>query len=161
VVGSLSYQRVWVTSDGGETWEMVEYPWAGSPRDVVSFNGGFGVCGAASVILLGTEVLDPAFIEEDASAGEDPDARFGIIETSPNPNDGRFHVTLRGLTAGAVQLRVLDVAGREVGVLHRTIRGQSAALIPWDLRGLSGGLYFVVASLPSGAIAKGRFVISP
>jgi photosystem II stability/assembly factor-like uncharacterized protein len=144
---------VWVTLDGGESWDMVEYPWTGSADDVVSLDDGFGVCGSASVILLGYR--EASSVEDSA-----PDAttRVEIIRTLPNPSNGRFHLAFQTPATGPVQLRAVDVHGRQVGLLNRVIREQSS-LIQWDLHGLARGVYFVEASLPSGVVAKGRFVI--
>jgi photosystem II stability/assembly factor-like uncharacterized protein len=149
VVASYFESSVWVTSDGGDTWEAVDLPWVGRPYAVEAVEGGIYACGEGSVVLRG---------EESGISSVDPDPPFqaaASLRAFPNPTGGGISFRFDNPAAGPVIFRILDVGGREMDRMTRVLQ-PGAVSIPFA-RDLAPGVYFVETSGP--ASRRGRFVV--
>lgn len=97
-------------------------------------------CGMARL----TEVRARTKTVSDVSEQQEPSQELQIVAIVPNP--GREDVQLRVVTSEAATVDVFDVRG--VSVLRSTVPAMQA-VVPLDIRSLSGGSYVVV--LRSGA----------
>ncbi len=148
---------VWVTADGGLTWEQVEYPWADGPRDVASTGDGFLVCGESSVILLGRG--DDTNSVDGQGPGDLIDSSHKqLVRVSPNPTGGRLEFSYQSATQGRARFEIFDVNGRRVLAFTESI-GVGPVTIRWDGTRLSAGIYFVQVVPEAGPIASGRFTV--
>jgi photosystem II stability/assembly factor-like uncharacterized protein len=143
VAGHYYYDWVWVTSDGGVTWEKVEYPWENSPEDVVAVPDGFLVCGGGTTILRGREP-GPTGVINDM-----PSPRSSPLTVAPNPFNPTTSIRFTVPEAGHISLAVYDVSGRRVSVLASEYYRAGVFDITWDGRDDSGqtvasGVYFLV-----------------
>jgi hypothetical protein len=75
----------------------------------------------------------------------------------PNPMRGQGSVRFHLPRPGAVELSIVDVAGREVRALERGVRSAGDHVASMSTRGLPGGLYFV--HLKSGGQTSARRVL--
>ena len=158
VAGSRYDPWVWVTDDGGISWEKVEYPWANDPLDVAAVPDGFVTCGYASVILRGFDwstSVEPAPVT----------AENALVRISPNPFNPNTRIPYE-LAGGAeevrVELQILDLRGRAVRTLvsSRQVAGQRHEAL-WDGRNDRGqhvpsGTY--LAHLRVGGRSQARFL---
>jgi photosystem II stability/assembly factor-like uncharacterized protein len=157
-------ELIWVTEDGGVTWDSMTTPWEGEPVDIKAVGGGFVLCGNGTVILAAREPGASGIPEGDSPAV----ARGLELRVWPNPSHG---VAGRPLTfginrqvLGPVEVRLYDAAGRLVETMTRRADGEAAWA--WDPglggRGpLAAGTYFVEARVGTGERARGRFVVVP
>jgi len=159
---------IWVTINGGQTWENVNTPWEGNPYDIAATADGFVISGGGSVILRASEAGTAGLAE--GGAGSAPLARRHAVRVWPNPSRGPEHEALtfgiESPVAGPVELRVYDVAGRLLETMTRRVERGTAA-IAWRSAARSGGwqvvggTYFVKARFGTGEEARGRFVVVP
>jgi hypothetical protein len=75
-------------------------------------------------------------------------ARSGIMAVSPNPAAGLVRIDLAAAAGERVRVNVLDIAGRELAVLHDGGFEPGAQTLVWEARRgnvpLPAGVYFVL-----------------
>ncbi|RYY83575.1 MAG: T9SS type A sorting domain-containing protein [Chitinophagaceae bacterium] len=70
----------------------------------------------------------------------------------PNPSNGSFSLRLRGLSAGAVQVQVLNASGAVVAARQLTYGGKDESL-PFQLGAVPAGLYTVRVTGRDGSLS--------
>ncbi|MBS1583868.1 MAG: T9SS type A sorting domain-containing protein, partial [Bacteroidetes bacterium] len=76
----------------------------------------------------------------------------GYLALYPNPTTGELYIRLPQGTTGPIDLRVLDVAGREVR--HEAFTARAGNTDRFDLHGLQNGNYTVLLSSPTWVKAQ-------
>jgi hypothetical protein len=84
-----------------------------------------------------------------AGIAEERSANFTMY---PNPATSELYLRLPGDTRGSVELRILDVSGREVR--HEAFTASGAELNSFDLHGLQSGNYSVVVTTSAWSRAQ-------
>ena len=77
------------------------------------------------------------------------DTEFSVY---PNPNTGAFNIEIRQSGAQDMQIRVIDVLGRELRSVN--IAAQAQILLPVDLSQQASGVYFVVLQAGEQTITR-------
>jgi hypothetical protein len=86
---------------------------------------------------------------------------FTLYGPSPNPFNSTLTITFELPDASEVELKVFDIAGREITTLdtrHLTL-GENKVI--WDAEGIPSGVYFIKLSVASGqsSVVSGRSVV--
>jgi uncharacterized protein (DUF2141 family) len=77
------------------------------------------------------------------------DTEFSVY---PNPNTGAFNIEIRQSGAQDMQIRVIDVLGRELRSVN--VAAQAQILLPVDLSEQASGVYFVVLQAGEQTITR-------
>ena len=64
------------------------------------------------------------------------------LEIIPNPNDGVFNVKIEDVTSRDLEIELLDIQGRNLGI-WKTQSAVGSVYFPIEKEGLTTGLYFV------------------
>jgi photosystem II stability/assembly factor-like uncharacterized protein len=145
VAGDRGGECVWVTSDGGLTWEKVEYPWESTPNGVLSVANGFLVCGYGTTILSGRDSA-PTGVADDAPPGAGSSS--SLLKVTPNPFNPTTNIRFAVPEEGPVFLAIYDVRGRRVATLASRDYQADVFETTWDGKNNGGqmvgsGVYFV------------------
>jgi photosystem II stability/assembly factor-like uncharacterized protein len=134
-----------VTSDGGLTWEQVEYPWENAPQAAACLPDGFLVCGTGSAVLRGRDVSATG-VSDDSLPGAG--SVSSLVKVMPNPFNPTARIHFIVPVAGHLRLAVYDVGGRRVAALISRSYPAGEFEATWDGkddlgRPLASGVYFV------------------
>jgi len=145
VAGQRWGESVWVTSDGGITWENLEYFWEHNPNGVVSVPDGFFVFGAGTTIIHGKNP-GPTSVSDDVPPGSG--TASPLLKVTPNPFNPTTTIRFEVPKAGSIVLAVYDVSGRRVVSLASGHHRAGVYKTTWDGtndRGqvVGSGVYFV------------------
>ena len=160
IVANRYYPWVWVTDDGGVTWDRVDYSWMRATLDVAAVPEGFVGCGYSSVIYMGRESLTPV---DEGDGGETP-LRSRVLRVWPNPFNPMTKVMFTVPETGDVLITVHDVTGRRVAVLASGHCEAGELAITWDGkdqigRKVASGVYFISAEA-GGLMATAKIVLA-
>ncbi|RYE01125.1 MAG: choice-of-anchor A family protein [Sphingobacteriales bacterium] len=75
-----------------------------------------------------------------------------LVKAFPNPSNGSFSLQLRGLSAGVVQVQVLNASGAVVAARQLTYGGKEETL-PFQLGAVPAGLYTVRVTGRDGSLS--------
>ena len=64
------------------------------------------------------------------------------VQVTPNPSNGNFNISLKGLNGLKVEIRLIDAVGREVLRKQLTVSSENT-VVPINLQKVSKGMYFV------------------
>jgi hypothetical protein len=103
---------------------------------------------------FGSDTIKVIFIDD--SGIEDEQGVAGL-HIAPNPNDGRFMMTLNGTVSGACIVQVVGMDGKVVRAFNLP-QLQSDAQVSFDLSDLPAGMYMLKLSSDKGMVTR-RFVI--
>ena len=159
--------EVLTSTDGGRTWAAygTGYPEGpgsdprtggltrGSDGRLYAATGQRGVWRTAAPV---TPPIPIAAEEPSADAGETGDA-LGL--PTPNPATGGVTVPLALARAARVEVEVLDLLGRRVGVLHRGVLAAGRHELAFDGAGVPPGLYVVRAQVGDQVLPVRRFTV--
>lgn len=139
------------------------------PGSRVRFNGAFG----ALIVDADPSALEARFITVDgatvdrfalpvaATPSDAPTAapRFLGVPV-PNPAGASAHVELRPRVAGHVQVRIVDMLGRQrLRAYDATVVGRAPVTITFSTAALPSGLYYVVAQDALGVVGQPLLVV--
>jgi hypothetical protein len=148
------------TTDTGRTWTEMYTPDSTAMYDVVfpDSRHGFMVGKRGTILRYNTAILH-------AGDGEDPGAVSSAMlhQNYPNPFNAGTNISLvipaRGLLASFVQLKVIDMLGREVATLLDGIQDGGFRSVRWDASGMAGGVYFYVLRTDKEQIVRRMVLI--
>jgi hypothetical protein len=104
---------------------------------------------------FGTDTILVTFMDD--SGIEDQDGVAGLL-ISPNPNDGRFSMTLQGTVSGAYIVQIVGMDGKAIRAFNLP-QFQTDSQVAFDLSDLPAGIYMLKLSAGDGMVTR-RFVIS-
>ena len=136
--GNGNYTYTW---NSNETLKVIGKEKA-SVTPIVTTNYSVSVkddAGCAATANVTVQVVTAAVVAKEPAV---PSIGVEIMKVTPNPSNGVFNVMLKGFTAGKVEVRVLDVNGKEVSTMQLNVVGEQQA-VPFNLNKLSRGMYFV------------------
>ena len=98
-----------------------------------------------------------------AGVNDTPPARLAFASPAPNPARGPVRLSLRAPAAGTLSVGIVDVAGRRVRDLSRTVAAGPVELL-WDLRdegarAVPPGLYFASVRLGDDRVSRTVLVL--
>jgi hypothetical protein len=105
-----------------------QYPWPGDDEEY-----GFILCYA----------LPGDTIPDNARRSVSPYPLALSLSCFPNPFNSTVMLTYELPTSGHVEVKVFDLLGREVAVLHDGMTEAGAHSVRWDAQGMASGIYFV------------------
>jgi photosystem II stability/assembly factor-like uncharacterized protein len=154
------------TTNGGDSWELVEFPTALGLNHVRFANERKGWILGDAGIILHTQTGGVVPVEDSLAANPILPALNGLAQNFPNPFNStttmvyalnlpartpsgftgqagsRESVRLGEPSARRVELRVYDVLGREVAVLVNEEKAPGTYEAVWDASGQASGVYF-------------------
>jgi hypothetical protein len=146
-------------------------------RGALSFNGqllGTAIADLAGGILIVLDEATPAEADSldlvvtahdrlpyeariavtDITGGEPRTPRLALFQNSPNPFNPSTTFRFTTTRPGPVDLRVYDVAGREVARLVDRRMEAGAHEVPWRAEGIASGVYFYVLRAEGTTISR-------
>lgn len=64
------------------------------------------------------------------------------VHVAPNPSNGNFNITLKGLNGSKVEIKILDAVGRAI-VSRQVAVSSDNSVIPFNLKNVAKGMYFI------------------
>jgi hypothetical protein len=64
------------------------------------------------------------------------------VHVAPNPSNGNFNISLKGLNGSKVEIKVLDAVGRSIISKQVTVSSDNS-VIPFNLKNVAKGMYFI------------------
>ena len=159
---------VLTSTDGGRTWAAYGAGYPEGPGSDIRKSGltrgsdgrlyvATGRRGAWRTVEPVAPPIPIAAEEAPAGAGETGDALGAPV---PNPATGVVTVPLALARAARVEVEVLDLLGRRVGVLHRGVLAAGHHALTFDAANVPPGLYLVRARIGAERLPTQRFTVA-